>query len=138
MSLQFLSNFADSSVSSSTCLRDFSDGCNGKVEEKIDIDNNRAYYRILSSSLELRSVAVGSNALTSRVTVACSFTSRIVSCSPAGPASPACNLVGSTDSVKGDCNLTGVYEQKRWWLCDSRFASKGVLPLSMRGFFGIR
>ena len=136
MSLQFLSNFADSSVSSSTCLRDFSDGCKGKGEEKIDIDNNRAYYRIVSSSLELRSVSVSSNALTSRMTVACSFTSRIESCSPAGPAAPACNMVGSTESVRGDCNLTGVYEQKRWWLCDSRFASKGILPLSMHGFFG--
>ena len=138
MSLQFLSNFADSSVSTSTCLRDFSDSCRGKGEEKTDIDNNRAYYRILSSSLELRSVSVVSNALTARMTVACSFTSRIENCSPAGPAAPACSLVGSTDTVRGDCNLTGVYEQKRWWLCDSRFASNGVLPLSMRGFFGIR
>ena len=138
MSLQFLSNFANSSVSTSTCLRDFSDSCKGKVEEKIDIDNNRAYYLILSSSLELKSVSVGSNRLTANMTVACSFTSRIANCSPPGPNAPACTMVGSTESVRGDCNLTGVYEQKRWWLCDSRFASKGVLPLSMRGFFGIR
>jgi hypothetical protein len=138
MSLLFLANFANSDVSTSTCLHDFSDSCRGKAEEKSDIDINRAYYHILSSSLELKSVSIGSNRSTANMTVACAFTSRIVNCSATDPYAPACNMVGSTESVRGDCNLTGIYEQKRWWLCDSRFASKGVLPPSMRGFFGIR
>lgn len=136
MSMQFLSNFADSTVSTATCLRDFSDSCRGKGEEKVDIDHNRAYYRILSSSLELKSVSVGSSRSSANMTVACSFTSRVESCSPSGPNAPACSTVGSTETVRGDCNLTAVYEQKRWWLCDIRFASKGLLPASMRGFFG--
>lgn len=136
MSLRFLSNFANSPVSTSTCLKEFSDSCRGKADEKIDIDNNRAYYLILSSSLDLKSVSIGSSRSFANMTVACAFTSRIVSCSPSNPASPACSAVGSIESVKGNCNLTGVYEQKRWWLCDSTFAAKGLLPASMRGFFG--
>ena len=138
MSLLFLANFANSSVSTSACLHDFSDSCRGKAEEKSDIDINRAYYLILSSALELKSVSIGSNRSTANMTVACAFTSRIVNCSATDPYAPACNMVGSTESVRGDCNLTSVYEQKRWWLCDSRFASKGILPRSMRGFFGTR
>ena len=138
ISMRFLSNFADSTVPAATCLRDFSDSCRGKGEEKVDIDHNRAYYRILSSSLELKSVSVAPSRSNANVTVACSFTSRVESCSPSGPSVPACSTVGSTESVKGDCNMTAVYEQKRWWLCDSRFASNGLLPTSMRGFFGRR
>ena len=138
IAMRFLSNFADSTVATATCLRDFSDSCRGKGEEKVDIDHNRAYYRILSSSLELRSVSVAPSRSNANVTVACSFTSRVESCSPSGSNVPACSTVGSTETVRGDCNLTAVYEQKRWWLCDSRFASKGLLPTSMRGFFGHR
>ena len=35
----------------------------------------------------------------------------------------------------GDCILTGKYENRRWWLCDSHFAGK--LLGSMRSFFGL-
>ena len=42
MSILFLKDFATSSTPSSTCLRNFSDSCPGKAEEKSDIDNNRA------------------------------------------------------------------------------------------------
>jgi hypothetical protein len=136
MSMRFLSNFADSTVSTATCLDDFSDSCRGKGEEKVDIDHNRAYYRVLVWSLDLKSVLVSSSRSSANMTVACSFTSRVESCSPSGPNVPACNKIGSIESVKGDCNLTAVYEQKRWWLCDSRFVSNGLLPASMRGFFG--
>jgi hypothetical protein len=138
MSLLFLSDFAKSTVPSSTCLQNFSDSCRGKADERGDIDTNRKYYLILSSSLDLRSVSIGSNKTNANMTVACAFTSRIVNCSNSDPSSPACSKVGSTESVKGDCVLTGVYEQKRWWLCDSRFLSKGLIPAAMRGFFGSR
>jgi hypothetical protein len=134
MSMQFLLDFANSSASSSTCLRNFSDSCPGKTEEKNDIDNNREYLEILSSSLNLRSVSVASSRTTARMTVACGFTSRIVKCPPPGPGSSAC-VVGSVESVKGDCSLTGVYEQKRWWLCDSHFS--GTPTAAVRRLFGI-
>lgn len=134
MSILFLSDFATSSTPTSTCLRNFSDSCPGKAEEKRDIDDNRAYLEILSSSLNLRSVTLGSSRSTAKMSVACAFTSRIVKCPPPGPGSSAC-VVGSVESVKGDCSLTGVYEQKRWWLCDSHF--NGTATAAVRRLFGI-
>jgi len=37
-------------------------------------------------------------------------------------------------TARGDCRLTGTYENRRWWLCDSHFVGK--LLDSMRWFFG--
>jgi hypothetical protein len=134
MGVLFLSDFASSSTSSSTCLRNFSDSCPGKKEEKIDIDSNREYLDILSSSINLRSVTIGSSRTTAKMSIACAFTSRIVKCPPPGPDSSAC-VVGAVESVKGDCSLTGVYEQRRWWLCDSHF--NGASSAAVRRLFGI-
>jgi hypothetical protein len=134
--MQFLSDFARSSTPASECIRNFSDSCRGKAEERADIDYNRDHYDILSSSLNLRRVMVAPGGRNANVTVACSFRSRITKCPPPGPGVPACTA-GSVESVHGDCNLTGVYEQRRWWLCDSRFENGVVVP-SMRGFFGNR
>jgi hypothetical protein len=112
-----LTDFANSSVSPSTCIRNFSDACAGKGFEKSDIESNREHFVITGSSLRLTSVRVRENNLSANMTVACSFTSRIIKCE-AGSAS--CK-VGSVGTVAGDCLLTGVYEQQRWWLCDSNF-----------------
>ena len=130
MSVQFLTDFANSSVSTSTCLRDFTDSCKGKSDERNDIDANRIHYEILSSSLSLRSVTVASSGLSGNMTVACSFTSRIKACDAGDK---AC-VIGDVGTAKGDCILTGKYENRRWWLCDSHFAGK--LLGSMRSFFG--
>lgn len=130
MSLQFLTDFAHSSVSTSTCLRDFTDSCKGKSEERDDIDSNRVHYQILSSSLTLRSVNVASSGLSANMTVACSFTSKTLVCDPGDK---FC-VVGDVGTAKGDCTLTGKYENRRWWLCDSHFTGK--LLDSMRWFFG--
>lgn len=135
MSILFLSDFATSSTPTSTCLRNFSDSCPGKAEEKRDIDDNRTYLEILSSSLNLRNVTIGTSRTTAKMSVACAFTSRIVKCPTPGPGSSAC-VVGSVESVKGDCTLTGVYEQKRWWLCDSHF--NGTVTAAVRRLFGLR
>jgi hypothetical protein len=130
LSLQFLGDFANSNISASTCLRDFTDSCRGKAEERNDIEANRAHFEILNSSLTLRSVNVASNGLSASMTVACSFTSRIKACDPGDK---AC-VVGDVGTARGDCLLTGKYENRRWWLCDSNFAGK--LLGSMRSFFG--
>jgi hypothetical protein len=131
LSLQFLSDFANSTISASTCVRDFTDSCRGKSDERGDIEANRVHFEILSSSLSLRSVTVASSGLTANMTVACSFTSRIKACDPGDK---AC-VVGDVGTAKGDCILTGKYENRRWWLCDSHFAGK--LLSSMRSFFGL-
>jgi hypothetical protein len=130
LSMRFLSDFATSSVSASTCVRDFSDSCRGKVDERGDIESNRVHFEILSSSLTLKSVAVASSGLTANMVVACSFTSRIKACDPGDK---AC-VVGDVGTAHGYCILTGKYENRRWWLCDSHFAGK--LVGSIRNFFG--
>jgi hypothetical protein len=129
LSIQFLSDFANSSIPASTCVRDFSDSCRGKAEERSDIESNRVHFDILSSSLTLRSVSVASNGLAANMTVACSFTSRIKVCDPGDK---AC-VLGDVGTARGDCILTGKYEDRRWWLCDSHFIGK--LAAGMRSFF---
>jgi hypothetical protein len=131
LSLQFLSDFANSTISAGTCVRDFSDSCRGKQDERGDIEANRVHFEILSSSLSLKSVTVASSALSANMTVACSFTSRIKACDAGDK---AC-VVGDVGTARGDCILTGKYENRRWWLCDSHFAGK--LLGSMRSFFGL-
>jgi len=131
MSVQFLTDFAHSSVPPNTCLRDFTDSCRGKADERGDIEANRVHFDIQSFSLTLRSVTVATNGLSANMTVACSFTSKTIACDPGDK---AC-VVGDTGTAKGDCLLTGKYENRRWWLCDSHFAGK--LVGSMRSFFGI-
>lgn len=133
MSVNFLKAFADSSLSSSSCLRDFTDSCPGKRAEKNDIDDNRIKFQILSSNLSLKSVSVSSGQVSATMRVSCGFTSKRLKCQPEDGAS--C-VVGKIESVAGDCIMTGRYEQKRWWLCDSNF--DGVLLPGMRGFFGSR
>jgi hypothetical protein len=112
------------------CVRDFTDSCKGKAEERSDIEVNRMRFDILSSSLALRSVNVNASGLTANITVSCTFNSKIKVCDPGDK---LC-VVGDVGTAKGDCLLTGKYEERRWWLCDSHFA--GRLASSMSRFFG--
>ena len=128
LSMTFLGDFANSSVSPSTCVRDFSDGCRGKAEEKSDIESNREHFVITNSSLRLR---VSPSGMSGDTSVACSFTSRIIKCEPGDK---SCS-VGSVGTVAGDCALTAVYEQQRWWLCTSSFLNGRQIPLAFRSFF---
>ena len=47
LSMSFLGDFANSSVSPSTCIRDFSDSCRGKADEKADIEWNREHFVVV-------------------------------------------------------------------------------------------
>src|SRR4029450_7003765 len=82
LSISFLTDFANSSVSPSTCVRNFSDACAGKGFEKSDIESNREHFVITGSSLLLTNVRVRDTGLSATMTVACSFTSRIIKCEP--------------------------------------------------------
>jgi hypothetical protein len=130
LSIQFLTDFAHSSIPASTCVRDFTDSCKGKSDERGDIEANRTHFEILNYSLSMKSVAVASSGLSANMVVACSFTSRIKECDPGDK---AC-VVGDVGTARGDCILTGKYENRRWWLCDSHFI--GRLTDSLRNFFG--
>jgi hypothetical protein len=41
-------------------------------------------------------------------------------------------------TVAGDCVLTSVYEQQRWWLCTSTFQNGVQFPLGFRSFFSAK
>jgi hypothetical protein len=130
LSIQFLTDFAHSNVPASICVRDFSDSCRGKTEERGDIEANRSHFEILNYSLTTKSVIVASSGVSANMVIACSFTSRIKACDPGDK---AC-VVGDVGTARGDCILTGKYENRRWWLCDSHFI--GRLTGALRNFFG--
>jgi hypothetical protein len=133
LGLSFLQLFADSSVSPEVCVESFSDSCDGKDSELRDIRQNRDSYTILSSQLGTPDITSLDLYEEGVVFIPCAFESRIRKC-PDG--SDDC-VVGYVDRVSGDCRLRAVYEQSRWWLCESRFfAQSGTISPSMRAFFG--
>ncbi len=131
LSLGFLRDFATSAIPADLAVRDFSDSCPGKADERGQITDNRRNYEILSSSLNLKDVAIAGSRLTGRAVVACGFTSLVKACQPGRS---GCS-VGSNERVAGDCVLRTVYEQRRWWLCESTFENGVNLPAA-RAFFG--
>jgi hypothetical protein len=131
MGVAFLQKFANSSISPEACLVDFSDSCSGKKSELGDIQRNRENFLILERSLGEPRVTSLTKYSRADVSISCSFGSKRVKC-PSG--SSGC-VVGAIERVSGTCRLTAVYEQARWWLCDSRFSGSGLSP-SMKLFFG--
>jgi hypothetical protein len=132
MSLKFLELFADSDRTASECLVDFSDSCRGKQSEREDIEDNRRYYEIRSSSLDFEFVDIATDRQRANMIVECEFRSRYRRCPPdAG----SC-VVGETDEISGLCLLTAVYENNRWWLCDSHFDPEGSPSAVPLRFFG--
>ena len=131
MSLVFLRDFATSAIPADLAVRDFSDSCKGKADERSQIVENRQNYEILSSSLNLVNASAATSRVSGNARVACGFTSVVKACQADRP---TCK-VGSTEKVAGNCVLTTVYEQRRWWLCESHFEDGVDLP-SARAFFG--
>lgn len=131
MTLDFLRKFADSSVSPEVAVNQFTDSCVGKRDELQDIIDNRKHFVVLGSEYRVASVTLNGDRTFADIVAPCYFRSR---CTAAGAAAGKCAFDGKIDEVQGDCLLTAVYEQPRWWLCSSRFS--GVLLPSMSGFFG--
>lgn len=141
LSLRFLGDFANSSVSPERCVLEFSESCRGKADEFSDITANRHDFLILASALRHTSVELPPARLTAKVHTFCAFTSRVIT---KDPQSDGCRLVpgacpfNTEQSVKGDCWTTNVYEKGRWWLCESHFTGERTLTALQRAFFGIR
>lgn len=133
LSIGFLRRFADSDVKADDAVRDFSDSCHGKAQERNDIDFNRKYFEIIDSSLRLANARMDNNRVTGSARVACRFTSIVKECPPGRSGCVA----GATEKVAGDCNLDTRYEDRRWWLCNSSFDGERLMS-SMRWFFGDR
>lgn len=137
LSLRFLSDFANSNVKPADCVREFSTATStcarGKQDEFADIDDNRHDYEMMSSTLRNTGVSVAQNRLNATVHTFCSFKVKVISSSPRDEyceGGKNCPL-GSTGTSTGDCWTTNVYEQGRWFLCESHFTPAPSLnPLS--------
>jgi hypothetical protein len=106
----FLDDFIDNSVSPSECVRNFSDGCPGKQAELRDLQRVRSDFTMLgASSYSIRSVNITEPWGRAQMEARCEFVSRE-------------KASGTVGVARGTCSLTGVYENDRWWLCDSHFS----------------
>ena len=115
LSLTFLGDFVDSTKTPATCVRNFSDSCSGKADELSDITKNRAMYVIDSSAswFSIRGIAFNGGRTAAHVNAPCHFESII-------------RATGATEKVEGVCTLTAVYEDWRWWLCESHFTGSEI------------
>ena len=106
--LTFLGDFADSKVSPQTCVRNFSDSCRGKADELKDITDGRARADSISSDFHVSDIRFNGDRSFADITAPCKFTSRL-------------KANGKVEVATGTCLLDSVYEDGRWWLCDSHF-----------------
>ena len=126
ISMRFLTElFPDFNVSAQAAVQDFSDSCQGKLDELGDVQNNRIKFHILSGTFTNVSISLDSaRTFANDVSGLCTFVDI-----PMDPSDP--NYL-KRESVTGVCTLTAVYENWQWFLCDSHFSGRGTVPLNLR------
>jgi hypothetical protein len=120
--IEFLEEFAISTIPAERTVRNFSDSCPGKAAELKDVTNNRLT-RLINSHLygtTAVTVAFGSSCK-SKTADACAVTSVEWNSTvlPMGP----------VEIAKGTSTISGVYRDSRWWLCDSLYDGASSLGL---------
>jgi hypothetical protein len=120
--LEFLADFADSTVTPEHCVRNFLDSCRGKQSELEDVINNRKNYWILEHEAVVTDVTFNVGRTQATVVAPCSFTSRKLTDGPDGK-------TGSIVTAEGNCTLDVRYDNNRWWLCDSRLRDPNSVGL---------
>jgi hypothetical protein len=118
LAYDFLVNkFGNFNVSPQECVVNFSDNCTGKDAELSDIEANREFFHILSATFSVDSTSFNGNKTTSTVVGPCVFEDIVQS-------------TGVRERVFGNCIIKGVYENFKWFLCDSGFQSTAAtVPL---------
>jgi hypothetical protein len=134
MTLRFLLQlFGNSAVSPDACLVDFSTNRSlcptGRDAERVDIVNNRAeYVEIYDAQARIETIEFNGARTFAWIEAPCLFRSR--------------KRNGSLEGFAGNCELTAVYDQGRWWLCESYFRNSVPIPTSgawpLRRTFGQR
>jgi len=112
--IEFLDDFADSSVDADDAVRNFSDNCPGKLSEHRDIEQNRDTLLIEDADYEVTSVELNAAKTRADVVAPCEFWDKDL-------------VTGVKHHSQGDCLLTAVYEEYHWQLCDSRFHGTSTL-----------
>jgi len=108
LSTDFLNDFANSALTAEQCVRNFSDNCQGKANELGDIRANRINFQIQSATLGTPAVRFNGALTFANSDVQCRFVS-------------IQKATGKIETATGTCLLTGVYENFKWFLCDSTF-----------------
>lgn len=108
LSLDFLNDFATYAMTPEQCVRNFSDNCRGKTDELSDIRANRINFHIQSARLGTPAILFDPTMTFANSDVPCTFVS-------------IQTATGKTETAIGTCNLTAVYENFKWFLCDSHF-----------------
>lgn len=135
LTTRFLEDFSTSTIPPATVIRDFSDLCPGKQDELGDVQRNRDNYVINSYTLGTPSVGVAYGG---------GCRSLPHGQPPRSPVADACittsvewrstdRSTGAAEVARGISVVSGVYHDRRWWLCDSQFAAPSpVNPLFIR------
>ena len=123
LAVQFYNDFGTYDVSAAQCVRNFSDSCGKDKEEEtaqIQANRDRRDYRIVGSTLSSAANLTFDNAMTGATFVqSCTF-------------EDVSTVNGKRTRVTGDCFLTAVYEDWRWWLCVSRFLNGSSTELNLK------
>jgi hypothetical protein len=116
--------FANFNVSPADAVSNFSDSCPGKAAELSDIQTNRANFHILSGSFTATPPSFNDTLTAGTVQGPCQFEDIPNS----GP------NMGLHEFVSGTCVMTTVYDNFRWYLCQSNFEPPYQTTLaSLRG-----
>jgi hypothetical protein len=119
LSMDFLTDFTTYSVTPEQCVRNFSDSCRGKRAELTDVQQNRELFQILGGQFSVSSVTLNSDKTSANVVAPCTFFDIV-------------KATGVHETVSGTCLLTAVYENWRWFLCDSNFSWSGTTTSALR------
>lgn len=122
LALEFLNEFADSTIPALTTVRNFSDSCPGKAEELKQVTENRNTRFINSHVYGMQNVTVAfggvcrTKASDACVIMPAEWNSTVKS-------------TGLIEIAKGTSYISGIYRDSRWWLCDSLYAGSSSLGL---------
>jgi hypothetical protein len=127
LALTFLDDFIHSDRTPEFCVRNFSDNCAGKQAELSDVRANRAMFSVDPSRSSIGFGTPGfydSSAKSQRVQPSqASFAETFDPCSFAST-----NLATKMFGIAvGSCQLTAVYENFQWRLCDSHFLPQSAV-----------
>jgi hypothetical protein len=122
LALEFLEEFANSTIPAATTVRNFSSSCPGKADELKDVEENRRDYLHISHTYGTPKVTVAFGGMCKTKTAdACVIT----------PVEWRSTVIrtGQLEVATGISTISGVYRDSRWWLCDS--AADGVSTLGL-------
>jgi hypothetical protein len=112
LALEFLEEFANSTIPAETTVRNFSNSCPGKAAELKDVQDNRRDYIHVSHTYGPAKITVAFGGVCKMKTAdACVIT----------PVEWRSTYIPTKELkvASGISTISGIYSDSRWWLCDS-------------------